>query len=102
LLLLPAGWDSYRAAVVAPRAVAAALTFLYSALGDTTEPPTVVPTNAGGIDLEWHLRQIDLVIGISDAGEIHVSFEDLATGVAWEHDATSDLGPLAAVIDRLS
>ena len=61
---LKAGWDSYGAPAIAPEAVAAAQGF------------DVVPTSAGGVQLEWHRHGCDLEIEWGPDGTVvSVSFE---------------------------
>lgn len=102
LLCLPPGWDSYGADAVHPRAAVTALEVLYSVAGYGASAPSIVPTTAGGIDLEWHRGGIGLVVSIGPTGETSAWYEDLRSGQEWEGSVTPDLGQLAAILERLA
>ena len=73
--LLP-GWDSYGAAIVNHKAAVNAVRLFGQIMYDETPAPQVVPTNAGKIQLEWHVHGIDLEIEISGDGSVHCYFAD--------------------------
>lgn len=102
LLDLPAGWDSYGARPVDRRHVDAALRVLLLIMRHNTPAPSVVPTNRGGVQLEWHTGGIDLEIETLSTQELLVSFEDSTTGDEWEHKISSDLTRLVKCIARLT
>lgn len=102
LLHLAPNWDSYGAHPIAPGQVVSALRVLTSIMKDETPPPTIVPTNRGGVQLEWHTRGFDLEIETISTQSYLVSFEDSSTGEEWERVVTSDFAPLVACIERLT
>ena len=102
LLGLAPGWDSYSARPVDRSHVDAALQVLLLTMRHDTPAPTVVPTNRGGVQLEWHTNGIDLEIETLSTQKLSVSFEDAATGTEWEREIVSDLTPLVECIRRLS
>lgn len=51
---LAPGWNSYDSPAIKPEAIAAARSFLEQIAG-WAKPPFVVPTNTGGVQLEWEL-----------------------------------------------
>src|SRR5262249_9754403 len=53
LLTLPAGWDSYGGRPIELPLVWAAWHLLTVVLRDESPAPAVVPTNRGGVQLEW-------------------------------------------------
>ena len=102
LLHLAPNWDSYGARRIDFGQVGSALRVLASIMKDDTPPPTIVPTNRGGVQLEWHTRGFDLEIETVTAQSYLVSFEDSRTGEEWEREVKSDFAPLVACIDRLT
>ncbi len=102
LLGLPSGWDSYGARAIAPSHVDAALQVLSRIMRHDSPAPTVVPTNRGGVQLEWHTSGIDLEIETLSTQRLLVSFEDATTGTEWEREIVSNLTPLVECIGRLS
>ncbi len=102
LLHLTPNWDSYGARAIDPVHVYAALDLLVLVMQDDTPAPAVVPTNRGGVQLEWHTRGIDLEIETLSLHRQHVSFEDPATKDEWEGEVVSDLARLVDCIRRLS
>ena len=102
LLYLAPNWDSYGARPIDQVHVFAALDLLVLVMQGDTPAPTVVPTNRGGVQLEWHTRGIDLEIETLSSHRRHVSFEDSATNDEWEGEIVSNLTPLIDYIGRLS
>jgi len=95
-------WDSYGAAAIAPAAVAAAQNFVATRLkGTPVPPPAVVPTSAGGVQLEWHGAGADLEIEFPAAGETLVWFEDQRTGREEEFPIGSDPSALGPLLERI-
>lgn len=102
LLRLPEDWDSYGAVAIDPRTVAAALDLLSSILRDSVPAPVIVPTKAGGIQLEWNLRDIGLEINLARPDELDVYFEDYRTGHISELVLHADVRSLRPFLDSLS
>ena len=102
LLALPADWDSYGALTVKPSRAVAALELLLWIMDDDSPKPSVVATSRGGVQLEWHMRSIDLEIEALSSLRFHVAFGDSASGEEWEREIGSDLSPFASCIARLS
>jgi len=100
LLELAPNWDSYGACPINPDHARAAIELLMLVMQDDTPAPTVVPTNRGGVQLEWHTGGIDLEIETLSSHRFLVSFEDSATEREWE--LTSDFTPLVECIGKLS
>jgi hypothetical protein len=57
---------------------------------------------AGGMQLEWHTRGIDLEIEFTSPNHVLGLFEDQREGVCWEKDMASNIAPLHDVIASLS
>lgn len=102
LLTLPPNWDSYDARPVDLANVWAAWQLLAATLRDDSPPPAVVPTNDGGVQVEWHTQGIDLEIIVATPRPWYVSFEDAQTGEAWEQEIPNDPGALAPWVARLA
>ena len=102
LLDLPENWDSYGARSINREIALSALQLLSETMPDDTPTPAVVPTNRGGVQLEWHTRGIDLEIEIQSIGRIYVSYEDHRSGDEWEAELTSDLTRLSDALSELS
>ena len=56
--------------------------------------PAIVPTSAGGAQVEWHDAGIDLEIECYPDGRIEVAIDDIQNGLEWE-------GALEEATDRL-
>ncbi len=98
LLNLPENWDSYGAEHIHAETAEKALQVLEELADWNTPDPSVVPTNRGGVQFEWHTRGIDFEIQFDPSGEIRFCFENPARegelqGVLTFNDYT-DLVPL--------
>lgn len=104
LLRLPQGWDSYGAHAIDPRHVEAAGKVLDLLMQDNTPIPSVVPTNRGGVQLEWHRSGIDIEVETLSPQRFLVSYEDatLSEEYEWEADLASDWTHLSRALARLS
>lgn len=98
---LEENWDSYGARPVRPECAVMAVRFLLSYVDRDTPAPSVVPTNRGGIQLEWHRAGADLEIQIESPGRMEVFFEDERAGQE-EFTLTSNLERLVPLLKRLS
>lgn len=103
LLELPQNWDSYGAKPIKVDFIRYALEILTVIACPNLPAPALVPTARGGVQIEWHMRGIDLEIRVESTSRIHVSFEDHQGVVAeWEGDLTSDLTRLDEFVSALS
>lgn len=103
LLQLSPDWDSYGANRVRPECITFALREVLPSIMRTSMPmPVAVPTSKGGIQLEWHVRGVDLEIEITPTKEILAYYEDQRDGTEWEGEVTSSIAPLEGPISRLS
>jgi hypothetical protein len=99
LLSLPENWDSYQAARIDPRAVGNAIRLLAATRRPGAFPTAIVPTVRGGVQLEWHVRNVDLEVEVPAVGALHVAYENHDTGRAWELDLRFDF---TALVDALA
>lgn len=65
LLDLPPNWDGYGARAIEPAVLEQALRMLLDAVPPTAPSPYVVPSPAGGVQVEWH----------EPAGDIEIEFK---------------------------
>jgi hypothetical protein len=100
LLELPKNWDGYSARRVNPLHVIAAINLLTLVMTENTPIPSVVPTNCGGVQLEWHMNGIDLEIETLSSHRFMVSCDDSEVENEWE--LTADLNELIECLSRLS
>ena len=100
---LEPNWDSYGAPKVSSQAIVQALKTLGGILDDDSPAPTVVPTSAGNVQLEWHEGGVDLEIRCSPAGPVSAYLYEHATGAEEElaHVGPDELARLAGVIRRI-
>lgn len=84
LLSLPRGWNSYAAAPVTLAAATALLETVRDAMSDRTPFPHISPLSSGGIQVEWHERDLDIEVAIDEGGHSSMWFEDARTGRAGE------------------
>lgn len=102
LLRLEADWDSYGAQPVRFQAAIAALDLMLELIGESTCPPSIVPTVDGGIQIEWHVRGIDLEIEMMDFRNASLFVYDSETEVEWEGKLIEKKHELPGLFARLS
>jgi hypothetical protein len=102
ILGLPEGWNSYGAARIDGKTAVRAVRLLLKVAGLTTPAPSVVPTPSGGVQLEWHERDIDLEVELTPQGQVSMHYADDLTGEDWDEDITHNLSPLARVLTELT
>lgn len=76
LLSLPDNWDSYGAIKISEDAVAQAYRVLSKLNLNDESLPSIIPSNDGNIQLEWHLQNIDIEIEIPSEGMVNLYIED--------------------------
>jgi hypothetical protein len=75
LLMLSENWDSYGARPIDPKCALAALRLLGRVMRNHSPPPSVLPTNRGSVQLEWHKSGVDLEVNVVSSTQFHVSCE---------------------------
>jgi hypothetical protein len=73
---LPPGWDSYNAPPMSRDAGHFALEILQAVMRPRTPLPQVVPSAAGGVQLEWHEKGVDLELHITAPYQWELWFRD--------------------------
>jgi hypothetical protein len=101
-LAMSQGWDSYSG--LPPRWDAGffALWILNAVMRPRTPVPQVVPSPVGGVQLEWHEKDIDLELHITAPYECELWFEDRRTGKQVSTELSNDLSALAGPIAELT
>jgi len=84
LLGLPPGWNSYSAKPIAARNAVRAIQVLADLMNAETPPPAVVPRVQGGIQLEWHTKEIDIEVYIDSPEEVSFIAEHAGSGESIE------------------
>lgn len=104
LLWLGPNWDSYGALAVDIHEARAVLELLDGIMRDDVPAPQLVPTNRGGVQIEWHCSGIDIEIETLEPGRFVVSYEDTKRDEEdeWEQDLRSDWTRLSGLLIRLS
>ena len=102
LLCLPPNWNSYKARPVNIASVREALRVMLQTMQPDTPIPVIVPTPRGTIQLEWHLRGIDLEIEALPSGLIHLSYEDSRDNNLIEDLTTSSLTIVNQALVKIS
>jgi hypothetical protein len=102
MLTLRQDWDSYGGRQVDPGCVWAAWQLLLVLMREDLPAPSIVPTSRGGVQIERHVKGIDLEIEVVTPRQFQVSFEDAVTGEGWEKaitDVAQELAPWVARLD---
>ena len=73
---MPKGWDSYGAPPVGWDTGMFALAVLNDVMRTRTPIPQVVPSAAGGVQLEWHEKGVDLELHITGPYRCELWFQD--------------------------
>jgi hypothetical protein len=102
LLALPSGWNSYDARTVKPSIAQAAFELLADVMDGDTPGPSIVPTSAGGLQLEWHTANVELEITFYSSRRAEVYCEDVETGQSWEGSLWDCLGRLQDALAKLA
>lgn len=102
LLRLRPGWDSYKAPMPRYDAAMFALTVLQGIMRPATPAPSVVPSSTGGIQLEWHEKDIDLEIHVLEPYKGEIWWLDHTTGAETSGGLQADLSILQAPIGKMS
>jgi len=80
LMKLPDNWDGYNSPRLRDDVVTFALTVMKPLMRPQTPPPQVVPSSGGGMQLEWHEKDIDLEANFTAPYQCELWVEDHRTG----------------------
>lgn len=73
---MPSNWDGYGAPVVSAAVAALAFAVLEDVMRPGVPLPHVVPSSTGGVQIEWHERDIDLELHVAGPYNFELWFED--------------------------
>lgn len=106
---LELGWDGHGGRPVRADVIAFVWSLLGSIMSARTPAPQIVPLSSGGLQLEWHLRQIDIKISVFEPKRVDVLIDLLDARILTDErereqdfELTSDFCPLAQFIDVLA
>lgn len=103
LLKLPEGWDGHDGKPVNRETMAFALQFLVQELDPSTPAPWLVPLSYGGVQAEWHEKELDLEIEFIAPNKIHAFCEDHRNGqVLIDDELETDFKALEHPINELT
>lgn len=105
LIELQHNWDSYGGRAVELGVASAAERLLAPLLVQGVPAPSFVPTSDGGLSLEWHRPEFELVIDLKasqDEGSIGSAFfSDDTSGEEWELELVAAGPQLVTALTRL-
>ena len=99
---LPRGWDGYGAPPLSPDAAWFTIELLGKIMRPRTPVPHVVPSSVGGIQIEWHEKDIDLEIHIAAPYQCELWYKDHRSGNLVSEEFTGDFSILANPVAELS
>jgi hypothetical protein len=102
LLDLPAGWNSYSAKPIAVANVIRVIQLLADVLGAETPRPIIVPRVRGGIQLEWHMADVDIEIYVDSPAETRFFAEQHGTDETIERQLVGHEDELRSWLQRIS
>ena len=80
LTALKRGWDSYDGLPTTRESISTAFTFLTVVMSPDTPPPSLVPLNDGGVQIEWHQNGIDIEASFPAEDEAELFMRDIRVG----------------------
>ena len=92
-IALEPNWDSYGAKPTELSAAIQTSLFLINNLNQDQPLPSIVPTNKGGLQIEWHRLHRDLEICFYGSPAVEVFFEDEVTGESYDVSPLSPRSP---------
>jgi hypothetical protein len=102
LMKLPDNWDGYNSPPLRNDVWTFALTVLRSLMQPQTPTPQVVPSTGGGVQLEWHEKDIDLEVNFSAPYQCELWVEDHRTGTCVSKVLTNEFSEFKDAIAFLT
>jgi hypothetical protein len=102
LRTLAAGWDGYQSPALNQDTLWFAVELLDKIMRPGTSPPQIVPSSVGGVQIEWHEKDIDLEIHIAAPYKCELWYEDRRSGQVIDEQFTADFSILSAPVAALS
>jgi hypothetical protein len=81
---LAPGWDSVTSQAVSEDVIQRTLAFLRNAMQEFTPPPSIVPLESGGLQIEWHRAGYDVEIEFEVDMQKMIYVHELASGTERE------------------
>ena len=94
-------WDSSGARRVDTNILPTVINSLATFLPERAVAPSVVPTVNGGVQVEWHVSDMDLEVEFMPHGAAHALFEDLRDRSVWEGPVEENVLRLRQIGGRL-
>jgi hypothetical protein len=95
-------WDTYGSPPLKWDAGLFALAVLNQVMLRRTPIPQVVPTPGGGVQVEWHDRQLDIELHVRRPYDCELWVEDQRTGLSRSEELSSDFTHLQDAIKTLT
>jgi hypothetical protein len=102
LVNLPEDWDGYGSPRIDRQVGMFALEVLNKIMAPETPEPYIVPSPAGGVQIEWHRNHVDLEMHIVAPYEVQTFVFDHASGEEQEFTLSDNVAAVATIIDRIS
>jgi hypothetical protein len=99
---LEPNWDTYGSPPLKWDAGLFALNVLNQVMLRRTPVPQVVPTPGGGVQVEWHDRQIDIELHVKGPYDCELLVEDKRSGHTQSEELSSDFSRLQDAIKILT
>ncbi|MGM0575282.1 MAG: hypothetical protein ACQEXJ_06090 [Myxococcota bacterium] len=101
LLELGPDWDSYGARPPRPDLVGAAIQLIGRLMAEGAPAPHVLPTNRGGVQLEWARNGRELEVEVLEPDRFEVLYEEEGTDDVFEGEVDGDIRPILAQVRKL-
>jgi hypothetical protein len=102
LAQLEEGWDGRKAKRVSRENIETAIQLLQGVMRKDTPLPELVPTVRGGLQIEWHVPDVDVEMEILSPSRYALWFEDRTGDLpAIDSELNADLAPFRKAVERL-
>lgn len=98
---LKPNWNSYGAQEINPTVIDYVRSFLEE-YGGATHAPQIVPTNRGGIQIEWHRVDRDLEVQFDSPEDGYFFYQDREHGTEIEGELPADLPKLKGILRAMT
>lgn len=102
LLRLNPNWDSYGAEKISPSIIRTVLLILVKLMKENTPFPDLVPISSGGVQIEWHINNVDLELEVLSPLRFVAYYLSQDDKTEWEEKmSVYDLANLDAPLHRI-
>lgn len=103
LLRLPPGWDSYASAPIDAGVASNVMHLLKLLVRERAPRPTLVPTVAGGVQLEWYGGGLEAQLEVEPGSpDVTLFYRHLQSGDAWEGKVGESPEPLGKLLWKIA